>query len=786
VDLLQITQHRTPAVLFRLINPTDPISQREWAKQGGVTRIRAKEGFDKDGNPSSTAPTDTVEVFAEFNDDIGFFGLTSYLIYARSQLKKSNEIVEKSRKLTSRRYLFPWREIDDSYVEAHGFMKQTFGFSLDQARILDLLTGHTLYNDSNVVIRELLQNAIDAVRLQALIDQKESTRTGKISVRWSNSEGLLEIIDNGTGMNQETIENHLLKVGASKYQNPQFKEFYPTFSSISRFGIGVLSAFMVADSVEIVTCSVDDDIARRISLRSVHGRYLIRLLEKGFSDDAKIVSPHGTIVRLRFRPSAKRVNILTAMRRWIKFPRCAVTLSIDDAPEVQVGFESPKAALQAYLESGDSPLDTQKVRLDVLEKEIDGVAVAYALIWSEVFRDWTFASVNEPRDVQSRNEEGDWPICTCVEGVAVVPGTPGFEGFNILAVANAVGHKAPKTNVARLSIEDTEEARDLTGKVYHAYVQQIADEVARLVDSERYSISWATSQIPFLSSALFSQRARGGNQQLRRNAIAELPLFIIEEGEDRKVASLVDLKKAASFWTMDSVMMRSAERLVRESSSEITIRQLMSACHGTKIPEGTILCNLDAGSLPREVVGNEFEVESVEFLEKQRQLYVRWARAADPSRWIRSQEARTILGRKIFDDLSEIPIVRRSRGAGRVNTFAIPISDIPQKGLSSFLGFVCYGSLYILPIEPIGIFLHNLATAKESFEYFLYCYAMLHISRGGTAVGLKEIEENLDKVLDVPEKEPDFRKEFVEAMSKSNFRVADPFATSERYSEYDL
>jgi hypothetical protein len=37
---------------------------------------------------------------------------------------------------------------------------------------------------------------------------------------------------------------------------------------------------MVADTVEIISSSIDDPSARQISLRSVHGKYLIRLLDK--------------------------------------------------------------------------------------------------------------------------------------------------------------------------------------------------------------------------------------------------------------------------------------------------------------------------------------------------------------------------------------------------------------------------------------------------------------------------------------------------------------------------
>ena len=163
---------------------------------------------------------------------------------------------QKSR--TSKKLSFPWRFIDDGHIKTEGFIPRKFGFELDQERILDLLTGHTLYNDSAVVLRELAQNSIDAVRLQAHEQQKDSHEVGKVDIRWNSKHFEMEVIDNGTGMSQDVVEKHLLKVGSSRYQDEKFKEQHPEFSPISRFGIGVLSAFMVADTVEIITCSTED------------------------------------------------------------------------------------------------------------------------------------------------------------------------------------------------------------------------------------------------------------------------------------------------------------------------------------------------------------------------------------------------------------------------------------------------------------------------------------------------------------------------------------------------
>ena len=41
-DLLHITSDRTPSVMFKVINPTDPVSQIEWAKQRAVRRVCPK------------------------------------------------------------------------------------------------------------------------------------------------------------------------------------------------------------------------------------------------------------------------------------------------------------------------------------------------------------------------------------------------------------------------------------------------------------------------------------------------------------------------------------------------------------------------------------------------------------------------------------------------------------------------------------------------------------------------------------------------------------------------
>src|SRR6266705_2100802 len=154
-DLLHITSDRAPSIAFQIINPTDPISQEEWAKQRAVTNVRSKLGRDRENKPDKNARRNTIEVFAYFTDLNGFFGLTSYIKYVAIQIQKSYAWVELANKNAGAQHEFPWRYIDDSNIETEGFIPNAFKFTLDETKILDLLTGHTLYNDTNVVIREL-------------------------------------------------------------------------------------------------------------------------------------------------------------------------------------------------------------------------------------------------------------------------------------------------------------------------------------------------------------------------------------------------------------------------------------------------------------------------------------------------------------------------------------------------------------------------------------------------------------------------------------------------------
>ena len=77
-------------------------------------------------------------------------------------------------------------------------------FILDRRKILDLLTGHTLYNDSSVAIREIMQNSIDTVKFRKHTNQDEEI--GEVRIEWNTKNRELVVRDNGAGMSEEVLQ----------------------------------------------------------------------------------------------------------------------------------------------------------------------------------------------------------------------------------------------------------------------------------------------------------------------------------------------------------------------------------------------------------------------------------------------------------------------------------------------------------------------------------------------------------------------------------------------------
>ncbi|MBC7818571.1 MAG: ATP-binding protein [Planctomycetaceae bacterium] len=145
-------------------------------------------------------------------------------------------------------------------------------FRPNTEKVLQILSGTALYGDPFAAVRELLQNAFDAVR-EAIAYQRlrrpksedralelELGRMHRVELRIERQEDgyWLVCTDSGIGMNKEIIENYLLVSGQSRRHDVAELERRCRKAGFStgrtgQFGIGVLSYFMIADRMRIAT-----------------------------------------------------------------------------------------------------------------------------------------------------------------------------------------------------------------------------------------------------------------------------------------------------------------------------------------------------------------------------------------------------------------------------------------------------------------------------------------------------------------------------------------------------
>lgn len=156
------------------------------------------------------------------------------------------------------------RKVNLDYIQPLDFIYGPLKFELDYLKVVNLLMGEQLYGRKNIVVRELLQNAIDACKhreiLENLTGSSQYIPTIRVDLKTQDGKYVLIVEDNGVGMDLHIVQNYLINVGSSYYRSREFEKLKNIYSSkgiefdpVSRFGIGILSCFMIAEKIEIET-----------------------------------------------------------------------------------------------------------------------------------------------------------------------------------------------------------------------------------------------------------------------------------------------------------------------------------------------------------------------------------------------------------------------------------------------------------------------------------------------------------------------------------------------------
>ncbi len=256
-DILDFDTKRTPEVLLSNLTVRNPVSLVEWKKHRSVEAwIINKDLIQFHAKCRHPAIESAIHKFCDLIDNE-----LSSCNNVLSEIKKSLLSIGKHLKLT-----LPYRT-DRTKIETKKdidgnpeYLFRETRFSLSKNQVVDLLMGTKLYGNPEVALRELLQNSIDACLLRQAMEKSWGNVFDPeiiVSYDGSKEESILEVIDNGIGMDQYVIDKYYTNIGNSFYKSADFYDLKAQsnadFSPTSRFGIGILSCFMISDTLIVDT-----------------------------------------------------------------------------------------------------------------------------------------------------------------------------------------------------------------------------------------------------------------------------------------------------------------------------------------------------------------------------------------------------------------------------------------------------------------------------------------------------------------------------------------------------
>jgi molecular chaperone HtpG len=256
-----------------------------------------------------------------------------------------------------------------------------YKFQVNLGGIIDLLSNH-IYSSPQVFIRELLQNAVDAITARLHL---EPAHTGSVWIELPAQEKArlptLVFRDNGIGLTEAEIHRFLATIGQTSKRDDLSggRSDY-----IGQFGIGLLSCFVVSDEIVVLTRSCTGENKTTEWRGHSDGTYSVKAVEHEMEP--------GTEVRLRCKPGSeeyfKPEEIARLAHHYGSLLPYPIRLTIPEGSSVvnegeppwKQDFVSAELERAAYLDYGDQTFGMQFLDYVPLRSAVGDVrGVAFVL-----------------------------------------------------------------------------------------------------------------------------------------------------------------------------------------------------------------------------------------------------------------------------------------------------------------------------------------------------------------------------------------------------------------------
>ncbi len=294
-DYLQIDSPRAPEVLLHLLDPQSPISVQEWRKHHAVEYIGPGEG----SHSKMVKVRTDVPLSLYLQLQILLAGLQKEMDHSTAVL---DEAYGNYAKLGLDQLNLEYRRVYSNlntppFRDGLPYVPSRTGFTADP-NLLSLLVEPLYGREPSVGVRELMQNAVDAVRELDVwcknhkrdsksLDLPEQDSDVLIDfIQQENGTWLLRVSDRGIGMTSDTIQNYFLRAGASFRTSKEWaKEFLDDKGQANvlragRFGIGVFAVFLLGPSFKMWTRHVNADKSSGFTVEASATSQLIEIARR--------------------------------------------------------------------------------------------------------------------------------------------------------------------------------------------------------------------------------------------------------------------------------------------------------------------------------------------------------------------------------------------------------------------------------------------------------------------------------------------------------------------------
>lgn len=295
-DICHYSFDRAPLIIRNAKVFQSDYSYREWAVKDASVKYDIKDN--------------TVSYYAYCDTPEKYYKLQRYIDWIDKEINNFCDI----QRLWDAQYQLSIKDVDRagiSYDDKAFTPVRDKQFTLEQNKIIKLLMGVGLYKDPYACLRELYQNAMDTCKCKQHKEHKlgqEFRGNIEFGIERNESNSYLYCSDNGVGMSKYIIENYLLKIGNSYYKSSDFYREQATWNTdfvpTSQFGIGILSCFMIADRIEILTKTIDEKVSLACCIDGPQECFYYRPpteLEK------ECIKSSGTVVKLLLKPEYANV-----------------------------------------------------------------------------------------------------------------------------------------------------------------------------------------------------------------------------------------------------------------------------------------------------------------------------------------------------------------------------------------------------------------------------------------------------------------------------------------------